>query len=225
MTSCLRTQRWPFCDHLTFEANWKGEKLDKWVLHELTANKKKKLVFWSVAFSYSVQQQWIISQSDCDVWWKVDFIWPPVATSSLIGPRRTSKSLPKAKLAPKKGHGHCFWSAALLIHYSFLNPGETIVSENYAQQINEMHWKLQCLQLALVNRMGPILHDNAWLHVAQPTLQKLNELGYKALPHPPYSLDLSPVNYRRRQWHPTPVLLSGKSHGRRSLVGCSPGGR
>ena len=31
--------------------------------------------------------------------------------------------------------------------------------------------------------------------------------------------------YRRRQWHPTPVLLPGKSHGRRSLVGCSPGGR
>ena len=28
--------------------------------------------------------------------------------------------------------------------------------------------------------------------------------------------------YRRRQWHPTPVLLPGKSHGRRSLVGCSP---
>ena len=27
---------------------------------------------------------------------------------------------------------------------------------------------------------------------------------------------------RRRQWHPTPVLLLGKSHGRRSLMGCSP---
>ena len=27
------------------------------------------------------------------------------------------------------------------------------------------------------------------------------------------------------QWHPTPVLLSGKSHGWRSLVGCSPWGR
>ena len=26
------------------------------------------------------------------------------------------------------------------------------------------------------------------------------------------------------QWHPTPVLLPGKSHGRRSLVGCSPWG-
>ena len=30
---------------------------------------------------------------------------------------------------------------------------------------------------------------------------------------------------RRRQWHPTPVLLPGKSHGRRSLVGFSPWGR
>ena len=29
---------------------------------------------------------------------------------------------------------------------------------------------------------------------------------------------------RRRQWHPTPVLLPGKSHGRRSLVGCRPWG-
>ena len=27
---------------------------------------------------------------------------------------------------------------------------------------------------------------------------------------------------RRRQWHPTPVLLPGRSHGWRSLVGCSP---
>ena len=28
----------------------------------------------------------------------------------------------------------------------------------------------------------------------------------------------------RRQWHPTPVLLPGKSHGQRSLVDCSPWG-
>ena len=28
----------------------------------------------------------------------------------------------------------------------------------------------------------------------------------------------------RRQWHPTPVLLPGKFHGQRNLVGCSPWG-
>ena len=40
-------------------------------------------------------------------------------------------------------------------------------------------------------------------------------------------LDLNPSHNstRRRQWHPTPVLLPGKSQGWRSLVGCSPWGR
>ena len=37
-------------------------------------------------------------------------------------------------------------------------------------------------------------------------------------------LDISSILFRRRQWHPTPVLLPGKSHGRRSLVGYSPWG-
>ena len=36
-----------------------------------------------------------------------------------------------------------------------------------------------------------------------------------------FSRSLSSVQ-RRRQWHPTPVLLPGKSQGWRSLVGCSP---
>ena len=30
---------------------------------------------------------------------------------------------------------------------------------------------------------------------------------------------------QRRRWHPTPILLPEKPHGRRSLVGCSPRGR
>ena len=33
------------------------------------------------------------------------------------------------------------------------------------------------------------------------------------------------LSRRRRQWHPTPGFLPGKSHGWRSLVGCCPWGR
>ena len=33
------------------------------------------------------------------------------------------------------------------------------------------------------------------------------------------------LSARKRQWHPTPVLLPGKSHGWKTLVGCSPWGR
>ena len=73
---------------------------------------------------------------------------------------------------------------------------ETITSEKYAQQIGKMHQKLQCLQLTQINRQNPILlHENAWLQVAKQTLQKLNKLGYKVLPHLPYSLDFLPINY------------------------------
>ena len=60
-------------------------------------------------------------------------------------------------------------------------------------------------------------HD--WGDLAQmyPQLrQNSNCQGFLCLPH---------AVYRRRQWQPTPVLLPGKSHGRRSLVGCSPWGR
>ena len=40
----------------------------------------------------------------------------------------------------------------------------------------------------------------------------------------PVVFDIPKREYRRRQWYPTPVLLPGKSHGWRSLVGCSPWG-
>ena len=80
------------------------------------------------------------------VWQKLDFIWQPAMTCSVVGPRRSSKALPKAKLAPKKKvMVTVWWSAAGLIHYRFLSPGKTITSEKYVQQISEMHRKLQVL--------------------------------------------------------------------------------
>ena len=54
----------------------------------------------------------------------------------------------------------------------------------------------------------------------------LNSLHRLPLPFHVHS-HFDPSNHisQRRQWHPTPVLLPGKSHGWRSLVGCSPRGR
>ena len=97
-------------------------------------------------------------------------------TSSVVGLTRSSKALSKAKLAHTKNViVTVWWSAAHLIHYGFLSLGETIISETYAQQIDEMHQNPQCLQPALVNRKGPVLlRDSDWPHGAQPTLQKLN---------------------------------------------------
>ena len=125
-------------------------------------------------------------------------------TSSVVRLRRSSKALPKVKLTPKikKVLVTVQWSDAGLIHYSLLNPSETITSEKYAQlaqqwaYFDEMHQKLQHLQSAFFNRMGPILpHDNAQLRSTQPKLQKSNKLDYKVLPHMLYLPDLLPTNY------------------------------
>ena len=90
-----------------------------------------------------------------------------------------------------------WWSAVSLAH--FPNPGKTITSGTYAQQISEIDQKVQSLHPALVNRVnrkGPILlYINAWPHASQPTLQTLNELSYEILPLLPYSPDLSPTDY------------------------------
>ena len=85
----------------------KVRKLSKWVC--LTSWLKiKKIIALRCHLLLFYTQQEIISRSDCDVQWKVDFIRQLAMTSLVAGPRRSSKALPKAKLAPKKGHDHCF---------------------------------------------------------------------------------------------------------------------
>ena len=65
---------------------------------------------------------------------------------------------------------------------------------------------------------------------SEPPIHSCKEALEDLMPHFSH-ISSTPLNnpdftwYRRRQWHPTPVLLPGKSHGRRSLVGCSPWGR
>ena len=89
-----------------------------------------------------------------------------------------------------------WWSAAGLIRYSVLNPGEAITSERYTQQIDETHRKLQHLQPDSVNRKGPaFLCDYAGPHTTPPVLPTLNKLGYQVLPHQPCSPDLLPTDY------------------------------
>ena len=74
----------------------------------------------------------------------------------------TPKHFPESNLHQSKVTVTVWWSAARLTHYSFLSPREIITSEKYAQQIDKIHWKLQCLQAGIAQQMGPILlHDCA----------------------------------------------------------------
>ena len=67
-----------------------------------------------------------------------------------------------------------------------------------------------------------------WVAIDHSTLGRSNTKNCTVSGSITLFLLLFPVFWevgQRRQWHPTPVLLPGKSHGWRSLVGCSPWGR
>lgn len=171
----------------------KVKKLDKWVPHELTENQNRRFEVSSSLILRNNNEPFLDRIVTCNEKW---ILYDNQHRPAQWLDQEAPKHLPKPNLHQKRVMVTVWWSAAGLIHYSFLNPGETITSEKYAQQIEEMHRKLQLLQPALVNKKGPILlHDNTRPHVAQPALQKLNELGYEVLPHPPYSPDLSPTDY------------------------------
>ena len=93
----------------------------------------------------------------------------------------------------QKGHGHCLVvccpSDPLELSESWLNPYIWDVCS--ANQWDAL--KTAMPAAGMIDRKGPVLHNNAQLHVTQLTLQKLNKSGYEVLSHPPHSPDLSPT--------------------------------
>ena len=106
--------------------------------------------------------------------------------------KKRLQSTSQSQLAPKKVTVTVCWSAARLIRYSFLNPRETVTSEMYAQQIDEMHQNCTPA-LASLSRKGPILGDNTQPHTVQPSFKSWANWA-QVLPHPSHSSDLSPTN-------------------------------
>ena len=87
--------------------------------------------------------------------------------------------------------------------------------------------------------LGNPMHKGAWWATVHRVARVRHDLVTQPPPCFPYIIKkltvyqiiylssficTSPSN-GRRQWHPTLVLSPGKSHGWRSLVGCSPWGR
>ena len=70
-----------------------------------------------------------------------------------------------------------------------------------------------------------VSHATGWFFTSWTTTEYWIAGTFIHWPPILYLLRFSFKCFWRRQWHPTPVLLPGKSHGWRSLVGCSPWGR
>ena len=94
-------------------------------------------------------------------------------TSSVAGPRRSSKALPKAKPAPRKGHVYCL----------------VVCCQSGPLQLSESQQKCYVWEVCSANRWGALKtaiptasigqqnEPSSSDDVVQPILQKLNKLG------------------------------------------------
>ena len=111
-------------------------------------------------------------------------------------PYEAPRARSKGGLHPAKVQLSIWWDATGVLYYELLPQGETITAAKYCEQLEALRQALARKRPTLLNRKGVILqHDNARPHTAENTLQKVKNLAWEILPHPPYSPDLSPSDF------------------------------
>lgn len=89
-----------------------------------------------------------------------------------------------------------FWDKTGIILAEFLEPGNTVDSQVYHDQMNWLKEALHEKRPSLVNRKQVyLLHDNARPHVANTVKNLLEGFNWIIIDHPPYSPDLAPSDF------------------------------
>ena len=110
-------------------------------------------------------------------------------------PGKPSPSISKPNLTLNKRMLCIWWDIRGPINYELLKPRKKLNSEKYCQQLDDLKTPFQEKMPEVFNRKDIILHhDNARPHAALRTCQKIAELDWEILSHPPYSPDLAPSN-------------------------------
>ena len=72
-----------------------------------------------------------------------------------------------------------------VVHHEVLPHGLTINSELYCSQLDRLQEAIKEKRPELINRKGVVFHHDARPHTSLMTRQKLRELGWEVLMHPP----------------------------------------
>ena len=107
-----------------------------------------------------------------------------------------AQTVAKPGLTARKVLLSVWWDWQGILYYELLPYGQTLNSALYCEQLDRLKLAIEQKRPALVNRRVIVFHqDNARPHTSLMTRQKLRELGWEVLMHPPYSPDLAPSDY------------------------------
>ncbi len=178
-------------------------KCAKFVPRELTEAQK-----WTRKTMCDDNIQFLCSQPDPDEFIRRvitgDETW--VSTYETKGKLATSVWSVKGGPRPKKprtvpGQTKCmmtlFFDCRGIILCEFLGRRERVTAEHYVVTLTKLKEAIRKKRLELwQGRNFWIHHDNASPHTADFTVRKLEEWGLKLLPHPPYSPDCAPCDFK-----------------------------
>jgi len=171
------------------------KKLDVWVPHELT----QKNLMDRISICESLLNRNKIDPflkrmvTGDEKWVTYDNVKRKRSWSNRDEPAQT---VAKPGLTIRKVLLCVWWDWQGIIYYELLPYGQTLNSDLYCQQLDRLKEAIAQKRPALANRRGIVFHqDNARPHTSIVTRQKLRELGWEVLMHPPYSPDLAPSDY------------------------------
>ena len=103
---------------------------------------------------------------------------------------------PKAELHGRKVMLCEWWDQCCIIHFMFLNDNQTLNADLYFQQLQHVHENLLRKCFALIWRGNIVLlHDNTKPHSVRIKQEKILDLSWSVLLHPPYLPDFLPSDF------------------------------
>lgn len=160
----------------------KSNRAGKWIPHSLSdvnkatriilsgilLNKSKYSGFWDSILTSD--EKWIHYDNTC-------------RKRQWLGPGEAPKTTPKPELHGKKVMLCVWWNSKGLVHFEVLNPGDTVTGLVYAQQLERVDRVLRVK--GIESSTIQYLQNNARPHKEKITQEKIEELGWESLPHPP----------------------------------------
>jgi histone-lysine N-methyltransferase SETMAR len=183
------------CDHTTIvqilHELGKVWKKTRWVPHELTeAQKTKRVNAAQILLNRQRRTPFLANQliTGDEKW--ISFKNPD-PQHEWRSPGEKTDATPKKDFRHKKAMLCVFWSARGVEYWELLEQGQTVNSELYCRQLNQLNQRLNRRHRAQV----VFLDDNAQPHRSHMTNAKITELGWDRVDHPPYSPDLAPSDF------------------------------
>jgi len=178
-------------DNILYEIG-KVAKLGRWVPHALSKGDMERRVQTCLALlSRRRHFHWLQDIITGDETWVLYVNHS--RKKQWIDADETPAKVPKVDLYPRKVMLCIWWDSEGVIYYELLPDNTTVNSDLYCQQLNNLACALKQKRPFKDNIL--FLHDNARAHTAKKTSQKLLQLGWEVISHPPYSPDISPSDY------------------------------